>query len=400
MSKARVVVLEVVSGNLTVTAAARTYGLSRQHVHRLLKRFREGGLDALEARSRRPRSNPRAISDDVITAIVLTREKLTRDGLDAGPLTLQTHLARQGLPAPSTSTIRRILHHHGLIVPEPRKRPRSSYTRFAAEQPNECWQSDFTHWTLADGTDIEILNWLDDHSRYLLSCTAHHRVTGPIVVAAFTDTAQRHGLPASTLTDNGTVYTSRFTKGHNDFERLLANLGITQKNGSPGHPQTQGKIERFHQTLKRWLTARPHPTDINDAQRLLDEFATVYNTQRTHRALPPATTPAQAYRARPKATPANTPAQHFRIRHDTVDQFGKLTLRYGSRIHHLGIGKTHAHTPVLIYATATTVTVLSTTTHKLISSHTVDPNRNYWRNQQKSPGRWPGRSVTSDATQV
>ena len=219
-------------------------------------------------------------------------------------------------------------------------------------------------------------------------------------MTSFTDTAQRHGLPASTLTDNGTVYTSRFTHGHNDFERLLAHLGITQKNGSPGHPQTQGKIERFHQTLKRWLKARPHPTTITDAQRLLDEFAIVYNTQRPHRALPATTTPAQAYQARPKATPTNNPTQHFRIRHDTVDQFGKLTLRYGSRLHHLGIGKTHAHTPVLIYATNTTVTVLSKNTNKLISSHTVDHTRNYWRNQQKSPGRWPGRSVTSDATQV
>ncbi len=400
MSKARVAVLEVVSGNLTVTAAARTYGLSRQHVHRLLKRFREGGLEAVDPRSRRPNNNPRTVSDEVITAIVLLREKLTAAGLDAGPVTLQSHLTQKGLPVPSTSTIRRILHHHGLITPAPRKRPKSSYTRFAAEQPNECWQSDFTHWTLADGTDTEILNWLDDHSRYLLHSTAYRRVTGPDVVASFTDTAQRHGLPASTLTDNGTVYTNRFTKGHNDFERLIAALGITQKNGHPGHPQTQGKIERFHQTLKRWLKARPHPATLADMQRLLDQFTVIYNTERTHRALPPATTPAHAYHARPKATPTNDPNQHFRVRHDTVDQFGKLTLRYGSRIHHLGIGKNHTTTPVLIVVTTTTVTVLSKTTHQLIASHTVDPNRNYWPNKQKNPGRWPRSSVTDDATQV
>ncbi|MGJ6122482.1 integrase core domain-containing protein [Mycolicibacterium sp. Y3] len=135
------------------------------------------------------------------------------------------------------------------------------------------------------------------------------------------------------------------TNGHNDFERLLATFGITQKNGHPGHPQTQGKIERFHQTLKRWLKARPRPTTIADMQRLLDEFTVIYNTERTHRALPPATTPAQAYHARPKTTPTNNPSQHFRIRHDTVDQFGKLTLRYGSRIHHHVIGKNHASTP-------------------------------------------------------
>ena len=145
MSKARVAVLHVISGQLSVTAAAKTYGLSRQHLHRLLKRYREGGLEAVDARSRRPASNPRAVPDDVIIAIVRLREQLTDDGLDAGPVTLQWHLSQAGLPVPSTSTIRRILHHHGLITPQPRKRPRSSYHRFEAAQPNQCWQSDFTH---------------------------------------------------------------------------------------------------------------------------------------------------------------------------------------------------------------------------------------------------------------
>src|SRR5215212_1952789 len=399
MSKARVVVLEVTSGHLTVTAAARTYGLSRQHIYRLLKRYRLGGLDAVDPRSRRPVSNPRRVSDDVVAAVVLLREKLTAEGLDAGPLTLQAHLADQGLLVPSTSTIRRILHHHGLIEPQPRKRPKSSYIRFAAEQPNECWQSDFTHWTLADGTDTEILNWLDDHSRYLLTCTAFRRVNGGDVVASFTETAQRHGLPASTLTDNGSVYTSRFTHGHNDFERLLASLGITQKNGHPGHSQTQGKIERFHRTLKLWLVGRPRPSTIAELQTLLDTFRAIYNTHRPHRAQHPRATPQTAYVALPKATPQGG-TEHFRIRHDTVDQFGKLTLRHGSRLHHLGIGRNHTGTPVLILVATQTVTVISKTGHQLIASHQIDPDRNYWRNQQKNPGRWPGRSVTDDATHV
>ncbi|MFL0181527.1 IS481 family transposase [Mycobacterium sp. SMC-15] len=390
MSKARVAVLEVLSGNLSVTAAARTYGLSRQHLYRLLARYRAGGLDALEPRSRRPASNPRRISDDVIAAIVLLREKLTAEGLDAGPITLQNHLARQGLPVPSTSTIRRILHHHGLITPQPRKRPRSSYHRFAAEQPNECWQSDFTHWPLADGTDTEILNWLDDHSRYLLACTAHRRASGPDVVASFTATSLEFGLPAATLTDNGSVYTSRFTGGHNDFERLLAALGITQKNGHPGHPQTQGKIERFHQTLKRWLAARPRPATLTELQSLLDTFRTVYNTERGHRAHPHHLTPEQAYLARPKATPANQPSTAIRLRTDVVDHFGKLTLRHGSRLHHLGIGRAHASTPVLILVTATTVTVISKTGHHVIASHHIDPDHNYWPNKQKNPGKSRG----------
>jgi transposase len=259
MSKARAVVLEVVSGHLSVTAAARVYGLSRQHVHRLLKRYREGGLEAVEPRSRRPASNPHAVADEVITAIVRLREQLTADGLDAGPLTLQWHLTQQGLPVPSTSTIRRILHHHGLITPQPRKRPKSSYIRFQAAQPNECWQSDFTHWKLADGTDIEILSWLDDHSRFLLAATAYRRVSGPDVVASFLHTAATHGLPASTLTDNGSVYTSRFTHGHNAFELLLHTLGITQKNGHPGNPGQDRALPSNPQTLADPTPPTGHP---------------------------------------------------------------------------------------------------------------------------------------------
>jgi transposase InsO family protein len=386
MSKARVVVLEVVSGNLTVSAAARAYGMSRQHIHRLLKRYRDGGLDAVDPRSRRPARNPRAVSDAVIIAIVTLREQLTADGLDAGPLTLQWHLHQRGFAVPSTSTIRRILHHHGLITPQPRKRPKSSYRRFEAAQPNQCWQSDFTHWPLADGTDVEILSWLDDHSRYLLTCTAYHRVIVDDIVASFTDTVATHGLPASTLTDNGSVYTSRFTHGHNDFERLLASLGVTQKNGRPGHPQTQGKIERFHRTLKLWLGQRRRPSTLAELQTLLETFQTIYNTARPHRAHHPRVTPQSAYQALPKAAPAGA-TEHFRIRHDTVDQFGKLTLRHGSRLHHLGIGRQHRGTPVLILVATQTVTVISKTGHHLIASHHIDPDRNYWRNQQKIPAK-------------
>ena len=251
MSRARVAVLQIVSNQLSVTEAAAEYGYSRRHLHRLLARYRQGGLDALQRRSRRPRSSPQATPAEVRERIIHLRGQLTADGSDAGPVTIAWHLAREGLRAPSTSTIRRILHDEGLIVPEPRKRPRSSYLRFQAAQPNEMWQSDVTHWRLADGTDVEVLNWLDDHSRYLLSATAHHAVTGDDVVAVFLDVVGDHGPPASTLTDNARIYTARFGGGRNAFEYLLPLLGIRQKNGSPGHPQTQGKIERFHQTQKR-----------------------------------------------------------------------------------------------------------------------------------------------------
>src|ERR1700722_19815035 len=259
MSKARVAVLKVISKQLSVTDAAAEYGYSRQHLHRLVARYKEGGLDAVEPRSRRPKSSPQATGDKVRDFIVATRLELTAGGWDAGPVTIAWHLEQAGLEVPSTSTIRRVLHAAALVVPEPRKRPRSSYKRFEAAQPNECWQSDFTHWDLAGGADAEIINWLDDHSRFLLGCSAHAPVTGKIVVDTFLQASNVHGLPASTLTDNGRVYTARFGGGRNAFEYLLAALGITQKNGHPFHPQTQGKVERFHQTQKRWL-GRAAPT--------------------------------------------------------------------------------------------------------------------------------------------
>jgi transposase InsO family protein len=241
MSKHRVAVLKVVTAQLSVTAASAQYGISRQHLHRLLARYREGGLDDLEPRSRRPHRSPRRTSALVRDRVIALRRELTAAGLDAGPATIAWHLERDGLPVPGTSTLRRILHAAGLVVPEPRKRPRSSWIRFEAAAPNEVWQSDFTHWQLADGTEVEIVSWLDDHSRYLLGCTAFRRVAGDDVVATFTAAGDAHGWPAATLTDNAAVYTSRFTGGRNGFEYLLAWLGVRQKNGMPGHPQTQGK---------------------------------------------------------------------------------------------------------------------------------------------------------------
>jgi transposase InsO family protein len=245
MSKNKVIVLAVLEGGMSKSEAARRYGVSRRWVHELLARHTAEGEAGLEARSRRPHTNPRATSEELRTRVLALRAGLAAASLDAGPATIRWHLQKDGGTAPAVSTIRRIITSAGLVAPEPRKRPKSSLRRFAAAQPNETWQSDFTHWALADGTDTEIIDFLDDHSRYLLHLHAHPRVTGETVVEAFLDTAATYGLPASTLTDNGMVYTTRLAGGRggrNAFETLLAGLGITQKNGSPGHPQTQGTV--------------------------------------------------------------------------------------------------------------------------------------------------------------
>lgn len=394
MSKHRVAVLKVVTAQLSVTAAARQYGISRQRLHRLLARYREGGLDDLEPRSRRPRSSPQRTSPLVRDRVIALRRELTAGGLDAGPVTIAWHLEREALPVPSTSTIRRILHAAGLVIPEPRKRPRSSWIRFEAAAPNEVWQSDFTHWRLADGTEVEILSWLDDHSRFLLGATACGRVAGDDVVATFTTAGDAHGWPAATLTDNAAVYTSRFTGGRNGFEYLLAWLGIRQKHGMPGHPQTQGKVERFQQTLKRWLACQPAARDLAELQAQLDAFRSRYNEQRPHRAVG-RRPPAAAYAAQPKAHPASRGAPgHFRLRYDTTDKKGAITLRRGGRMHHLRIGALHAGTRVLAIVDEHEVTVVALDTGELLSTHRIEPDRGYWRNTQRDPGRWPGSQAT------
>jgi len=394
MSKHRVAVLKVVAAHLSVTAAAAEHGISRGHLHRLLRRYRDGGLDELEPRSRRPHTSPQRTPDEVRARIVALRMTLTARGLDAGPVTIAWHLGREGQPVPSVSTIRRILHAAGLVTPEPRKRPRSSWIRFEAAAPNELWQSDVTHWRLADGTEVEICSWLDDHSRYLLACTVFRRVGGDDVVATFTAAGDAHGWPAATLTDNGSVYTSRFTGGRNGFEYLLAYLGIRQKNGAPGHPQTQGKIERFHQTLKRWLGRQPAATDLAGLQAQLDAFRLAYNEQRPHRAIGRAT-PGEAYRATPRALPAGSGGRgHFRLRYDVTDSQGAITLRRAGRLHHLKIGAAFARRRVLAIVDEQEVTVVALDTGEILSTHLIEPGRRYWRNQRRDPGRWPGPRAT------
>jgi transposase InsO family protein len=381
MSKARLVITAVVVEGRSQSEVARAYGVSQPWVSRLVARYRAEGEAAFQARSRRPRSSPTATRAPVVQRILELRKSLTERGLDAGPHTLVWHLQRDHITI-SPATLSRILTRHGAVVPDPSKRPKSSYRRFEAELPNQLWQSDFTHWTLADGTDVEILNWLDDHSRYLLAATAHRPVTGPIVLTAFQAVAAAHGVPAAVLTDNGLVYTTRFAGGRrgtttrNGFETELARLGVQQKNSSPNHPQTCGKVERFHQTLKRWLARQPRARTLAELQAQLDTFRSQYNEQRPHRALG-RRTPAAVYTARPKATPTGVTASHERVRRDRIDDTGAVTVRYHGRLHHIGIGRTHARTHVLLLIQDRHIRVINEGTGELLRELVLDPTRDY-----------------------
>jgi transposase InsO family protein len=386
MSKARLIITAVVVEGRSQREVARAYGINQRWVSRLVARYRAEGEAAFQPRSRRPKTSPTAIPRATVALITELRGKLTAAGLDAGPDTIAWHLAHHHGTRVSVATISRYLTRLGLVTPQPTKRPKASYQRFQAELPNQCWQADFTHYRLAGprdepAGDAEILTWLDDHSRYALDVTAHQPVTAPIVRDRFLAAVARFGVPASTLTDNGMVFTTRFAGGRggrNALEAELRRRHVEQKNSRPNKPTTCGKVERFQQTLKRWLRTQPHqPTNLVELQQLLDQFVAVYNQQRPHRSLPGRATPAVAYQARPNATAAARHDTHDRVRHDRIDADGKVTLRVNGRLHHIGIGRTHARTPVLLLVQDLQVRVVNAATGELLRELVIDPTRNY-----------------------
>ncbi len=378
MSLARLVVTAVRIEGRTKAGVARDYGVSRRWVYELVRRFDAEGEAGLEPRSRRPRASPHRTPAGLEDEIIELRKELTDQGLDAGAHTIAVHLGRRHGSAPAVATIWRVLSRRGFVTPQPQKRPRSSFIRFEADQPNERWQADTTHWHLADDTEVEILNVIDDHSRLLIASFAKRVFKAADVVAAFHEAAATHGFPASMLTDNGAVFTAAPRGGRCAMELELASLGITYRHSTPYHPQTCGKVERFHQTEKRYLAKQPAPTSVAELQGQIHTFAAYYNTVRPHRAIG-RRTPAEAFAARPKAIPSGLRVvieSHYRVRKDKVDITGVITLRHNSRLHHIGLGRRLTGTRVLVLVADLHVRVL-TEDGELLRELTLDPSRDY-----------------------
>ena len=384
MARAQLIITAVVVEGRSKTEVARDYRVSRYWVQQLVSRYQREGPSAFQPRSRRPHASPQAVDVETEDCIVRLRKELSKQGLDAGAETIAAHLARQaptgeGRPAtPAVSTIWRILSRRGFVRPQPQKRPRSSWKTFCAEQPNERWQADITHWQLTDGTEISILNILDDHSRLCLASQARRNTTGLDVVASFRTAFTRWGIPARVLTDNGAVFTAKQRgEGRVALEVELGVLGVRFDHSRPYHPQTCGKVERFHQTLKKWLAAQPAAGSLRAMQRQLDRFTDYYNTRRPHRALD-RRTPAQAYATRPKAVPTGIkiPA-HYRVRNDTIDSGGTVTLRHNSRLHHIGLGAQRRGTRVTLLIDDLHIRIINRDTGELIRELILDPNRDY-----------------------
>ncbi len=384
-SKARLVITALFVEHQKPAEVVARYGVDRSWVYKLRARYEAEGDAAYEPKSRRPKTSPTAISEHTVDLIVRLRQDLVAAGLDAGPETIRWHLAQHHDVVVSAATISRYLAKAGLVKPEPKKRPKSSYIRFEASMPNETWQSDFTHYRLSTGADVEILTWLDDCTRYAVRITAHRRVTTPIVLAEFRQAIKNHGIPASTLTDNGMVFTVRLAGigrqgGRNAFEAELRKLNIVQKNGKPNHPTTQGKVERSQQTLKKWLRARPdQPATLAELQALLDDYVDEYNHRRPHRSLPHRAPPATLFDTMPKALPGNSrdADTHVRIRHDRIDKTGAVTLRVHGQLRHIGIGRTHARTHIIMLIDDLEVRIINAITGELLRELTIDLEKDY-----------------------
>ncbi len=343
-----------------VAELARQHGVHRSWLYKLIRRYKLGGEAALSPGSRRPHRSPARVAASFEDEIVAMRKDLVEHGFDGGAATIKEHLVRAHLEGgvPSVSSIWRILRARGFVTPQPHKRPKSSYTRFVAELPNETWQADMTHWSLKDGSVVEILNMIDDHSRLCVCSRAFVTVRSPDVVRSLHNAAATWGFPETFLSDNGAIFTAKHLKGVGAMEAELLSLGIGVKHSRPYHPQTCQKVERFHQTMKKYLAAQDPAETKKQLQAQLDRFVAYYNAA-PHRGIN-RKTPLQAFTARTRAYPTGPKidVSGYRVRRDKVDRSGTVTLRFNSRLHHIGVGRPYAGKRVIMLVAGRHVSVI------------------------------------------
>lgn len=371
------------SGDMPVAALCRKLGMSRQSFYKYRARYRSEGLDGLEERSRRPLRSPKSLSPMIEDAIVELRKRLCEDGLDAGPGSIRWYLGRDGnISPPSEATIWRVLTRRGMITPQPAKRPKASLRRFEADHPNQRWQADHTGFELADGTEVQILNIIDDHSRLLVASVAAPTIGKEVLWGAFSAAGATWGLPSSCLSDNGLVFSGKLRGFEVDFEIRLREAGIKPITSRPFHPQTCGKVERFQQTLKKWLRAdRRHIATIHQLNAALEDFADIYNYRRPHRGIGRAT-PAERFGASPPAgpSPEPVPAPPRRGLY-TINRTGLLTYS-----HHwlIQIGVHYQHKTAEVLANGDNLAIFVDGT--LVRSLTLDRSRRYQPSGAKRGG--------------
>jgi len=306
-------VLGVIRDGYSVTEVATKFGVSRQTVHRWLKNYEAGGLEALGEQSRRPKSSPGQITAGVEARAL----ELRRHHPGWGPTSLLHQLAREGTtPLPSRSSVYRALRRSGLIEDRARRKKLPTYRRWERGKPMELWQMDVVGGLLLeDGTECKILTGIDDHSRFMVCAGVMTRAVARQVCGHFAAALERHGVPEEILTDNGRVFTNRFglTPTEVLFDRICRDNGIQHRLTAPASPTTTGKIERFHRTLRDEFLRERAFTSLDRAQIELDEWIEDYNLRRPHQSLN-MSTPAERFYAPGPTTP--TPALDLHTFHE------------------------------------------------------------------------------------
>lgn len=291
-----------------IAAFCKKHKVSASWFHKVRAEVKaSGAAAAMELGSTRPKNSPAETDPGMVKLALQTRAVLEKQGWDHGPLSVQAKLRRQGLTPPSRATLARIFTRAGVVVPEPKKKPRSAYRRFVYPNPNGCWQIDATEWILATGRKVAIFQLLDDHSRLALASLAASGETTEGAIRVVDLAISRHGVPQKFLSDNGPA----LNPTRRGYEGVLVNhllsMGITPITGKPGKPTTQGKNERVHGTLLKHLNTQPIASSLEELQTQLDTFDAYYNTEREHQSLPNMT-PREAWDATPIATPPIPPA--------------------------------------------------------------------------------------------
>ena len=279
------------------------HGISRKTFYEIRRRtLDEGPAAALEPRSRQPRRSPSRISDQAKEQAIGVRAALERSGLDHGPISVHDKMHAMGLtPVPSTASLARIFRQAGVARHEPRKKPRSAWRRFVYPEPNACWQLDGTEYVLTRGRKCVILQLIDDHSRFAVASHVAWGETSQAAITVFDRAVSAHGVPQRLLSDNGSALNPSRRGYIGQLVEHASALGVEPITGKPGRPTTQGKNERFHQTLFRYLDKQPLAETLEELQAQVDAFDHVYNTERGHQGLPGRVTPLTAWEATPKA---------------------------------------------------------------------------------------------------
>jgi putative transposase len=288
-----------------VSTFCTEHGISRQSFYKLRERAKlDGPAAVLEPRSRRPRSSPSRLTDEVTTQAVRVRTALEASGLDHGPISVHDKMRAMGLdPVPSVASLARIFRAAGVARVEPKKKPRSAWRRFVYPAPNACWQVDATEYVLTGGRKCVIFQLIDDHSRYAVASHVAWGETARAAIVVFDKAVAVHGVPQRLLSDNGVALNPSRRGVLGQFVAHVSGLGVEAITGKPYKPTTQGKNERFHQTLFRYLDKQPLAESLAGLQGQVDAFDHVYNTERPHQGLPGRVTPLVAWEATAKAEP-------------------------------------------------------------------------------------------------